>query len=148
MTQTQPALVDLYLKDETAWLDAMVELLEAGAFAELDYSNLQEFLTDIAKRDRREVQSRLVVLILHILKWQHQPDARSGSWKACILEQSQEHEDLVDQGVLRNHAIGVLDRCQERGVVRTGSETGLPTTAFPEKCPYTLDQLVGFVPRD
>jgi hypothetical protein len=63
------ALADLYESDETAWLEAMAELAAQRRAAEMDYEHLAEFLTDMARRDRREVRSRLVVLITHLLKW-------------------------------------------------------------------------------
>lgn len=85
MTHTEIALTELYLEDETAWLDAMADLLKAGSYAELDHANLQEFLSDMANRDRREVESRLVVLLTHVLKWVAQPDHRTRSWKSTIL---------------------------------------------------------------
>ncbi|MGZ3390191.1 MAG: DUF29 family protein, partial [Isosphaeraceae bacterium] len=65
---------DLYNKDETAWLDVMARLIAERRFGELDYEHLHEFLTDMARRDRREVLSRLKRLLLHLLKWEHQPD--------------------------------------------------------------------------
>jgi hypothetical protein len=80
----------LYEHDETAWLETMAELIRLGRLDEIDYPNLAEYLADMARRDRREVDSRLTVLIVHALKWAHQPDRRSGSWKATIIEQRQE----------------------------------------------------------
>src|SRR4051794_33793470 len=93
--QIERSLTELYIADETAWLDAMADLIGAQAYAELDYTNLREYLTDMARRDRREVESRLVVLLLHILKWVHQPDHRSRSWRGSILEQRQELRRLA-----------------------------------------------------
>jgi hypothetical protein len=80
----------LYEHDETAWLEAMAELIRMGRLDELDYANLAEYLSDMARRDRREVESRLSGLLSHVLKWVHQTDGRSGSWKGTIIEQRQE----------------------------------------------------------
>src|SRR5438094_267910 len=90
MIESAVALTDLYELDETAWLDAMTELLHRGAYTELDYIHLEEYLADMAKRDRREVESRLTVLLAHVLKWVYQPEHRSRSWRATIVEQRQE----------------------------------------------------------
>ncbi|MBX6314645.1 MAG: DUF29 family protein [Isosphaeraceae bacterium] len=43
-----------------------------------------EYLSDITRRDRREVESRLAVLIAHLLKWTYQPRRRTRSWRATI----------------------------------------------------------------
>ncbi|HYV35692.1 MAG TPA: DUF29 domain-containing protein [Gemmataceae bacterium] len=142
MTQTETTLADLYEADETAWLDAMAELIRCGDHSSLDYTHLQEYLADMAIRDRREVKSRLIALIAHILKWIHQPDHRTGSWRVTIDEQRNELVDIASQGVLRNHAEAILAEAYERGVNWAKHETGLPAETFPAECPYTLDQLL------
>src|SRR5712692_4467544 len=131
----------LYECDETAWLETMAELIRLGRLEEVDYPNLAEYLADMARRDRREVESRLTVLIAHTLKWAHQPDRRSGSWRATVIEQRQELEGLVSRGVLRTHAEAVLADTYRKAVERAAAETGLPAETFPVSCPYALDQL-------
>jgi hypothetical protein len=131
-----------YEHDETAWLETMAELIRLGRLDEIDYPNLAEYLADMARRDRRKVESRLTVLIVHVLKWTHRPDRRSGSWKATVIEQRQELEGLVSRDVLRNHAEALLADAYYKAVERTPAETGLPAETFPAGCPYTLDQLL------
>jgi hypothetical protein len=142
--RTELILSELYTEDETAWLDTMVVLLRSGAYAELDFANLREYLSDMAKRDRREVESRLVVLLAHVLKWVHQPDQRSRSWRASIVEQRQELKRLASRGVLRKHAESVLAEAYHEAVERATAETGLPLEAFPGECAYSVDELLSF----
>ena len=137
-----PSRKALYEQDETAWLEAMSELIRLGRFDEIDYPNLAEYLADMARRDRHEVESRLTTLITHLLKWSHQPDRRSGSWRATIIEQRQELQGLVSRGVLRNHAEAVLEDAYSKAIERAVAETGLAAETFPAACPYTLDQLL------
>jgi hypothetical protein len=143
-TPTTPAtaLADLYEADETAWLEAMAELAAHRRVGEMDFPHLSEYLSDMAKRDRREVKSRLVVLLVHLLKWDHQPDRRTGSWQATILEQRQELRDVLDSRTLRNHAEVVLAAAHQGARERAAIQTGLPIETFPEKCPYSVDQLL------
>lgn len=143
MIQHAEALLPgLFEADETAWLEAMSELIQRGRFDELDYPHLCEYLTDMAKRDRREVESRLAILIAHLLKWAHQAENRSGSWRGTIVVQRQELARLLGRGVLRNHAEAVLADAYADGVEQAVAETGLPAMTFPEECPYTLDGLL------
>src|SRR5262249_39849783 len=132
----------LYLDDETAWLEAMAELIRQGRRDELDYDHLQEYLDDMAKRDRREVESRLVVLIAHVLKWIHQPDGRKKGWRSTIIIQRQELARDVGQGLLRKHAQVCLAEVYRDAVERAADETGIPVENFPAECPYSLDQLL------
>ncbi len=101
-TATQ-TLAALYETDETAWLDQTAELIRGGHFDQLDTTNLAEYLTDMARRDRREVFSRLVILLAHLLKWRMQPANRSGSWRGTIVEQQRELRQLLESGSLANH---------------------------------------------
>src|SRR5207244_7760444 len=94
-----PTLAQLYEADETAWLEAMADLIQQGRWSDLDYPHLGEFLSDMARRDRREVESRLATLLAHVLKWLHQPEHRSRSWRGTIVEQRQELEGLAVRGV-------------------------------------------------
>lgn len=135
-------LSSLYEADETAWLDAMAELIREGLHERLDYDHLREYLEDMANRDRREVESRMTVLIAHLLKWTHQPRKRTRSWRGTIITQQQELADEVQGGVLRNHAKAVLPKVYAKAVKRAAAETGLPAKRFPAECPYTLDQLL------
>lgn len=132
-------LADLYTEDETAWLDRMSEPVREHRLAELDLDNLSEYLSDMARRDRREVKSRLVVLTAHLLKWEFPPDRRSGSWRATITTRRQE---LAGGGVLRTHAEAVLADAYANAVEVVVAETGLAAGTFPEECPYRLERLL------
>ncbi len=135
-------LETLYDQDETAWLEAMSELIRLGRFDAIDYPNLAEYLTDMAARDRREVRSRLVILLMHLLKWEHQPDKRSHSWRTTVLNQRQELAVLASRGVLRVHATEVLSEAYKDAIELAASETKRQREAFPSECPYSFDQLL------
>jgi hypothetical protein len=133
------SLSTLYEQDETAWLEAMAELAAQGRLSEMDHPHLSEYLADMAKRDRREVFSRLVVLLAHLLKWDHQPDRRSGSWRGTIREQRRELRQLLESATLRNHAEAVFADAYMEARRQTADETELAVETFPEECGWTLD---------
>ncbi len=138
--ETEP-LSQLYEADETAWLDAMSELVAQGRFAELDQTHLAEYLSDMAKRDRRGVNSRLAQLLAHLLKWYFRPERRSKSWERSIELQRQKLQDILDSGTLRNHAGEHLSDIYVKAVRLAMIDTGLPTEAFPPVCPFDWPQI-------
>ncbi|WP_169977674.1 DUF29 domain-containing protein [Tautonia rosea] len=140
--QMAGALPSLYHEDETAWLETMAQLVAEGRFDELDCAHLSEYLSDMARRDRREVYSRLVVLLTHLLKWEHQPEKRSGSWRGTILTQRRELRLLLESGTLRNHAIASLAEAYQDAREQAAAETELPIDTFPFPCVYTVDELI------
>jgi hypothetical protein len=141
--QDARALGKLYEADETAWLEKTSDLIERGDYDRLDYQHLREYLSDMARRDRREVLHRLTTLLLHLLKWDHQPALRSRSWKVTIKNQRDELQDLLESQTLKNHAGAVLSKAYARARSQASGETGLDEAQFPETCPYSLDQVVG-----
>ena len=141
--QTQPPLSDLYLEDETAWLEAMSRLAAERRCEELDYEHLSEYLADMARRDRREVRSRLTTLLADLLKWEHQLEQRSNSWRVTIAEQRQELKVIFESRTLLNHANEVLAKAYQSAVRRATLETGLAEDTFPAECPFSLDAVLG-----
>ncbi len=141
-TTTTETLSDLFESDETAWLEIMAALVRAGRIEQLDMTHLAEYLSDMARRDRREVKSRLVFLMLHLLKWEHQPEKRTRSWRGSIIEHRQELGGLITRGLLRSHAAEVLDDAYSDAVERAAAETGLGREQFPIDCPYSVDGLL------
>jgi len=140
--ETEPAPPSLYEADETAWLELTARLITQGRFSEVDLDALAEYLTDMARRDRREVATRLTVLLEHLLKWQHQPAQRTNSWRRTIIEQRHELEDCLDSGTLLNHAHAVLAKSYGKAVKQAAADTGLPVETFPKTCPYSIDWLL------
>jgi len=73
--------------DFALWAAEQATLLRAGRFDRVDVENVAEELEYLGNSQRDEIESRLNVLLAHILKWEFQPDKRSSSWRATLLEQ-------------------------------------------------------------
>jgi hypothetical protein len=142
LSEAVAGLSSLYEADETAWLETMAGLIVEGRLDDLDYENLHEFLTSMARRDRREVLHRLTTLLVHLLKWEYQPTKRSRSWVTTIRNQRLELEDLLESGTLRNHAKDVLSEAYSRAIQLAAAETGFDEKIFPSTCPDTLDEIL------
>ena len=72
---------DLY-----SWALRQAELLRAGRLSEIDAAAIAEEIDDVGKEEYHRLESALRVVMLHLLKWDHQPDRRSRSWTLSILE--------------------------------------------------------------
>jgi hypothetical protein len=144
-------LTNLYDTDYPAWAQRHAELLRARRFEELDIVHLVEELGDMSKSDRRELRSRLLVLIAHVLKWEYQygtlaerwREFKGDSWRATIIEQRKQLADLLKQSPgLKNVLIDTIAAAYPDAVELACDETGLPSTTFPECCPYRPEQLL------
>ena len=128
--------------DETAWLEETAAQLRAGRTADVDLAQLAEYLTDMAKRDRREVKSRLAILIAHLLKWKYQPGRRCLSWQNTIRDQREELEEILTSTVLLAHAHDVLPAAWAKGRLHAIAQTGLADDTFPVNCPMPLSAIL------
>ena len=156
MTSTQiPAPTashqQLYDADFVQWIDQATQLLRQGRFDELDIENLIEEVEDLGKRDRRALCSDLKIVVLHLLKWQFQPEQRSGSWRGSIREHRQRIERILkDSPSLRGYLEQEYRDCYAQARPLAADETGLALNMFPSNCPYTTAQMLDheFLPEE
>ncbi len=150
---TEPLLTGnstLYDEDFFAWTQETACLLRAGRLQEIDIAHLAEEIEDMGKSERRERDSRLTQLILHLLKWRYQPERRSASWKATITVQRIEILDLLDDSPsLRRSLQEAVAKAYGNAVSIGSTETSLPPDRFPAECPFTPDQILNrdFLPE-
>jgi hypothetical protein len=139
----QPAARDLYESDFFDWTVKNAALLRAGRFAEADIERIAEELEDMGRRERRELASRLQVLITHLLKWHFQSEFRSRSWQSTIKLQRREIVKLLEEmPSLRNALQEGLERAYRWAAEDTVEEMGLLRNPFPAACPFTLDRIL------
>ena len=126
-----------YDKDFYKWDLYNSQLLKEGKLAEIDVENIAEELESMGKRDKRQVINRLIVLLTHLLKWEFQPEKRSGSWKGTIMEQRRRIVQLLeDSPSLYNEIDNKLDYAYREAVKKASLEIGSDPFLFPEQCPY------------
>ncbi len=133
----------LYEKDFCLWTQTMAAALRSGDFSKLDIENLAEEVESLGRSDRQQLDSRLTVLLVHLLKWKFQQQMQSGSWGGTINEQRRRIRKLLqDSPSLRSFFEGLVDECYEDARVQASIETELPIATFPEACPFPLGEIM------
>lgn len=133
----------LYETDFVAWTEETVQLIRAREFGQVDWDAVVEEIESLGRSERRELKSRLEVLLQHLLKWQYQSNLRSGSWRNTIDEQRNRIEDLLQESPsLKSYPEEVLAECYKRGRKAARNETELSLNTFPAECPYTITQIL------
>ncbi len=133
----------LYERDFYAWANEQAALLRAGKLAAADIAHIAEEIESMGKTEKRELVSRLAVLLAHLLKWQYQPDGRGSSWEATIRTQRLEVRDhLADNPSLKARLADALATAYERATIAATAETGLAESAFPTACPWTFSEIM------
>jgi hypothetical protein len=128
----------LYEVDYLRWIETTVEKLQVRDYSSVDWENLIEEIADMGRSERKSLKSNLIVVLTHLLKWQYQPEFRSGSWKGSIVEHRRRIRDaLSDSPSLKPYLEEVFTQCYLDAVELASAETELPVETFPQECPYT-----------
>lgn len=138
-----------YEEDLAMWYQRQASLLRERRFDEIDLQNLIEELEVAGRNLRRELHSRVRVLLMHLLKCQFQHERISGSWRGTLAEQRDEIFDLIkDSPSFAPIVMEVAVTEYPKAVHRAAAETGLPESSFPPANPYSRDQLLDrhFIP--
>jgi hypothetical protein len=139
---------DLYDTDVVLWSERQTELLRRRATgdlandADLDWDHIAEEIAAVGRSARRELQSRLVRLLQHLLKWRYQPEFRSVSWRTTIRNQRHAIEDLLVESPSLKAALPELFLiAYPRARLNALDETGL--LDLPATTPFTVEQALG-----
>jgi len=73
----------VYEVDYAGWIDQQVARLR-GNHERIDAGNIAEELSDLGNSQYQALRSQLTRLVMHLLKWRHQPSHRTGSWASTI----------------------------------------------------------------
>jgi hypothetical protein len=131
----------LYESDFYAWANQQAALLRAGRLAEAEIENIAEEIESMGRSEKRELVSRLTILLQHLLKWQFQPGRRSVSWRLSIENTRLQLEDhLKDNPSLKSQLDEVMRSAYRRALNEAVAETGFARSTFPADCPYTYEQ--------
>ena len=133
----------LYDQDFFAWANEQARLLRAGKLSDADIEHIAEEIESMGKAERRELLSRLSVLLLHLLKWQFQPGRRGASREVTIRNQRRAlARHLADNPSLKPKVPEALSDAYGDARGEAYAETGLPEDAFPATCPWTFEELM------
>lgn len=127
--------------DFYAWTQEQVQLLKTGQHHQIDWHNIAEEIEDMGRSEKRQLESRLEVLIMHLLKWQFQPNLRSRSWQLTIKEQRLRLQKLLQKNPsLQSHLTEGIQEVYPLATISAERETGL--SLFPENCLYTFTEIL------
>ncbi len=129
-----------YSTDFSSWISQTAQLLREQRWQELDLPKLIEEVEDLGKSERRGIASQLTRLLLHLLKWQYQPQRRSDSWLDSITDARTQIELAIeDSPSLRSYPTEQLEESYQRARRQAAKQTSMELLAFPTTCPYSLE---------
>lgn len=127
--------------DFYAWTQDQAVLARTRSSNAFDWDNVALELEVLGKTEARELRSRFVALITHLLKWMFQPERQSRSWTNTIANQRDEIMlHLSDNPSLKS--LEYESFVTAYGLARriASTETDMDVSIFPSEPPFTLEQ--------
>lgn len=132
-----------YEADYARWCAEQGALLREGHLSSLDRENLAEEIESLGRSDKREIESRLKVLLVHLLKLKFQSEQAKAGWKSTVREQRRRIRTVIKESPsLKAYPMSVLGDEYEYARSDAAEETGLALAFFPETCPFSMDQVL------
>lgn len=132
----------LYERDFFAWANEQAALLRSGKLDLADIDHIAEEIESMGRTEKRELVSRLAVLLTHLLKWRFQPSRRGVSWRLTIKGQRRElSRHIADNPSLKARLGEAIDAAYGDAVLAAARQTRIDWEAFPPACPWTYEQI-------
>lgn len=138
--------ITAYETDFYQWTQQQAALMRQGEFnrVDLDIENIAEEIESTGRRDRYALRSYLHNILMHLLKWQYQPERRGPSWQLSIKNGCHQVDILLeDSPSLQGKIPDLIAKEYTQARENAALETGLPLATFPELCPFTVEQITG-----
>ncbi|MDX2239119.1 MAG: DUF29 domain-containing protein [Leptolyngbyaceae cyanobacterium bins.302] len=137
-------LHQLYEQDYFCWLNETARLLRSGDLAEIDRENLAEEIEDMGRSEKRSLESNLEIVLMHLLKYQYQPERLSNSWRSTLFEHRKRlRKTFKESPSLKNYFLEVFEECYQDARQMAALETELAVDIFPEICQFTPEETLG-----
>jgi Domain of unknown function DUF29 len=135
-----------YDRDFYAWSLEQARLVREGRWDAVDRDNVAEEIESLGREQFNKLESALRVLMVHMLKWDHQSALRSRGWALSIKAQRVELDDVIaDNPGLKPRIGEAISRGYRKASIEAARETGLDEDQFPETCPYGWNDIVSRV---
>ena len=132
-----------YDRDLYTWVQEQVALLRAGELAALDLQNIAEELSDVGRAQYNQLESALRVLLMHMLKWDRQPEHRTPSWIYSIREQRRRYERILALNPgLKSRVEEARDAAYPNARDWAAEATHPTPDELPPPCPYDSNDLL------
>lgn len=147
-------MTTLYEQDFHAWCHHQAKLMQDGHLHLVDVKHLIEEMIAVGNREKSYLESNLIILFMHLLKWKYQKTSyifeyKHNSW----LNSIKEHRMRVKKILLKEPSLKAwlpdeIQSIYESAAYEAYRETGLPHETFPEKMPFTYEEAMteGWLP--
>src|SRR3954462_3513835 len=132
-----------YDRDLYGWAVEQAALLRSGRVAEADALNIAEELDDVGNEQYDKLESALRLILLHLLKWDHQPERRSRSWHLSIAVQRKHVSKVLRKNPgLKPLVDEATTEASDIARIEAAAQILRDEDIFPRECPYSIQDIM------
>jgi hypothetical protein len=144
LVPTDEAVGGAYEHDFYTWTFEQARLVREGRWTAIDRENVAEEIESLGREQFDKLESALRVLLMHMLKWDQQPERRSRSLTLSIKIRRIDLEDVLEDNFGLKARMGeAIEHAYRLARLDAAIETELDENEFPVECPYSWDAIVG-----
>lgn len=141
--ETKPGLYD---QDFYLWIQHTVQVLKNRDLEHLDWENLIEEVESMGRSQKRELRSRLLLIIEHLLKlmyWEDEKTQNARGWRTTVVEQRTQLELLLeDSPSLRPVVADIFPEAYSKAKRQAIQKYRMVVDIFPAEAPFTPEQVL------
>src|SRR5262245_54901264 len=127
-----------YDRDLYSWALEQAALLRAGRVDQADALNIAEELDDVGSEQYDKLESALRIILLHLLKWDHQPQRRTRGWRASILVQRNHVRRVLKKNPgLKSRVEEAVTDAYADARIEAAAQSRVDDRRFPARRPYS-----------
>jgi hypothetical protein len=135
-----------YEQDYYLWLQETAHKLRSQEWSDLDVENLIEEIESLGRSEKKELKSRLITLIEHLLKlqyWEAEKADNARGWRNTIVEQRRQIElSLEESPSLKGMLAEVFLDYYNKARKDTLRKYQFPEEIFPLNPDFTLEDVL------
>lgn len=143
---TTATVSTLYDTDFYLWIQHTVEALKQQDWDRVDWDNLIEEVESMGRSEKRELKSRLLVILEHLLKlmfWESEKPQNARGWRNMVIEQRNQVDLILeDSPSLKPWLTESFVESYAKARQQTLQKYGLPVDRFPTQPPFSLEDVL------
>ncbi|MEY3297764.1 MAG: hypothetical protein RLZZ597_1024 [Cyanobacteriota bacterium] len=143
---TTATVSTLYDTDFYLWIQHTVEALKQQDWDRVDWDNLIEEVESMGRSEKRELKSRLLVILEHLLKlmfWESEKPQNARGWRNTVIEQRNQVDLILeDSPSLKPWLTESFVESYAKARQQTLQKYGLPGDRFPTQPPFSLGDVL------
>jgi hypothetical protein len=137
-------MIRTYEHDYAGWAEDTAKAIAEGRFHEIDLAALADEVASLSLKEKRQIESAMRVLLIHMLKAKYQPEKHTKSWDYTMTVQRRHIQKFLKASPsLKAKLDETLIDAYDDARLDASNETMIDLDTFPESCEWTLAEVLG-----